>query len=307
MKEVSFDSYDGKKLACFLWDEVAGPKGVIQLIHGLTSHTMRYEEFAEILNANGYIVFGDDHRVNGKTAGVENLGKADRNNFNDNVADEIAITKMLLEKFGLPVQLFAHSYGSFLAQRYMQLAGGLINGVLLSGSACMGGPKLFWGKVLTFFQRIFCHVYAPGNMFTKMIFTSNDQYFLQDNIKNAWLNRDLEQVRIYNDDPLCDFTMSNGFFYSMMRGLSDAYKPENLKKIPKDLPIALMSGELDPVGGMGEKVKNLYSLYQSLGLNVTMKLYENVRHELTSDYDREAIIADIIRFFDNNLQGGRGA
>jgi len=69
----------------------------------------------------------------------------------------------------------------------------------------------------------------------------------------------------------------------------------------------LMSGELDPVGGMGEKVKNLYSLYQSLGLNVTMKLYENVRHELTSDYDREAIIADIIRFFDNNLQGGRGA
>ena len=277
MKEISFKSYDGKELACFLWDDVQNPKGVIQLVHGLTSHTMRYDDFAKKLNAAGYIVFGDDHRMNGKTAGLENLGKAGNNNFNENVLDEIEITKMLREKYNLPVQLFAHSYGSFLGQRYIELAGDLIDGILLSGSAYMGGKMLFWGKVITLFQRIFCKTYSPGKMFYKMTFTSNDQYFLQDNIQNAWLNRDMEKVKIYNADPYCDFIMSNGFFYALMRG------------------------EKDPVGGMGVKVKALYELYCTLGLKVTMKIYKDVRHELTGDFDEQAIIGDMLRFFDANI------
>jgi len=134
-----------------------------------------------------------------------------------------------------------------------------------------------------------------------MTFTSNDQYFLQDNIKNAWLNRDMEKVKIYNADPYCDFIMSNGFFYALMRGLDDAYKKRNLDKIRKDLPIALMSGEKDPVGGMGIKVKALYELYQSLGLKVTMKIYKDVRHELTGDFDEQAIVGDMLSFFDANI------
>lgn len=302
MKEIEFKSFDGKKLACFLWDDVKGmPKGVIQLVHGLTSHTMRYEDFAKTLNSAGYIVFGDDHRMNGKTAGLENLGKAGKNNFNENVKDEIYITKMLREKYVLPVQLFAHSYGSFLAQRYIEQAGCLIDGVLLSGSAYMGGNILFWGKVLTFFQNLFFKTEGPGKMFYKMTFTSNDQYFLQDNIKNAWLNRDLEKVKIYNADPYCDFIMSNGFFYALMRGLDDAYKPVNLNRIRKDLPIALMSGEKDPVGGMGVKVIALNELYKALGLNVSMRIYKDVRHELTGDFDEEEIVRDMISFFDSNI------
>ena len=302
MKKIDFESYDGKRLACFLWDDVENPKGVIQLIHGLTSHTMRYEDFAKTLNENGYIVFGDDHRMNGQTAGLENLGRAGKNNFNENVLDEIAITKMLKEKYDLPIQLFAHSYGSFLAQRYIELGGNLIDGVLLSGSAYMGGNMLFLGKVLTFFQRLFLGTYNPGNMFYKMTFTSNDQYFLQDNIKNAWLNRDLEKVKIYNADPLCDFIMSNGFFYALMRGLADANKQKNLKEIRKDLPIAIMSGELDPVGGMGKKVIALNELYKSFGLSVSMKIYKDVRHELTADFDEELIVGEMIRFFNSNLK-----
>ena len=158
------------------------------------------------------------------------------------------------------------------------------------------------GKVLTFFQRQFRGTYNPGNMFYKMTFTSNDQYFLQDNIKNAWLNRDLEKVKIYNADPLCDFIMSNGFFYALMRGLADANKPTNLKKIRKDLPIAIMSGELDPVGGMGKKVIALNELYKSFGLSVSMKIYKDVRHELTADFDEELIVGEMIRFFNSNLK-----
>ncbi len=301
VEELKFKSYDGKELVCYLWDEVANPKGVVQLVHGLTSHARRYDDFAEVLNQNGYIVFGDDHRMNGKTAGLENLGKAGYNNFYENVEDELSISRMLKEKYKLPLFLFGHSYGSFLTQRYIQMQEGLADAVILSASAYMGGSKLFLGKVLTFFQRVFFNVHAPGNMFFEMTFSSNDKYFEEDKLKNAWLNRDFEKVRAFNEDPYCDFVMSHGFFYAMMRGLYDAYRPENLDKIDKNLPILIVSGDKDPLGGMGEKVKRLYEMYKALGLNVQMKLYENVRHELTADFESEKIIGDLVAFFDANV------
>jgi alpha-beta hydrolase superfamily lysophospholipase len=90
-----------------------------------------------------------------------------------------------------------------------------------------------------------------------------------------------------------------------MRGLSDAYKPRNLAKIRKDLPLYIISGALDPLGGMGEKVKKLYQLYLSLGLNVNFKLYEDVRHELTGDPDNDRIINDMVAFLDKNTKEGQ--
>ena len=302
MKEITFKSFDGKALSCFLWVDVQNPIGIIQLVHGLTSHTRRYADFAEALNKSGFIVFGDDHRMNGATAGIENLGKAGYDNFNENVEDELEITRMLKERYSLPVQLFSHSYGSFLAQRYIEKEKSLINGVIMSGSAHMGGARLLFGKAITFFQRLLFDVHAPGRMFYKITFSLNDKYFKDDKIKNAWISRDFKEVETFNGDPLCDFIMSHGFFYSLMRGLYDVYRRENLKSIRKDLPVLIMSGDKDPLGGMGEKVRKLNALYLELGLNVSMKLYENVRHELTSDFESERIIGDITSFFKSNLQ-----
>lgn len=301
MKKTRFTSFDGKELTCFLWDDAVNPKGVIQLVHGLTSHTSRYADFAPRLNAAGYLVFGDDHRMNGHTAGLENLGIAGPTTFDDNVADELAITKKLKVDYGLPVQLFAHSYGSFIAQRYIERGGDLIDGVLLSGSAYMGGRMLLMGRFLTGLQRLVGLTYKPAHYFFNRTFVANDAFFPGEDIAHAWLNRDPEKVKLYNADPYCDFVMTNGFFYALMRGLSDAYKPDNLARIPKELPIRIMSGERDPVGGMGDKVRQLYALYQDLGLNADMLLYPEVRHELTGDPDEDRIIADMLAFFDANL------
>src|SRR5690554_3752508 len=142
MREFIFTSFDNTKLNCALWERVKEPKGVIQIIHGMNSHAKRYHDFAKKLNQNGYIVFADDHRGHGKTAGEDKLGQVGKDNFNNCVKDQIEFTKTLKQKYNLPVQLFAHSYGSFLAQRCIQLAGDLIDGVILSGSAYMGGKKL---------------------------------------------------------------------------------------------------------------------------------------------------------------------
>jgi len=304
MKKETFLSYDGKKLACFLWDDVKDPKGVIQIVHGMTSHMQRYLDFGEELNRRGYIAYGDDHRPHGETAGLANLGKAGKNNFVENVRDEIAITKMLKKRYGLPVQLFAHSYGSFLAQSYITLEPGLIDGLILSGSAHMGGARLAFGKALTALQRLQLKMDAPNKLLFNMTFVKNNKRFPGETLENCWLNRDPAMVELYNKDPYCNFLMTHGFYYSMMRGLSDAYKKVSLRNISKDLPVLVMSGSLDPLGNNGIKVKKLYEMYRSLGLaNVKIKIYEGVRHELTSDPDKETILQDMTDFFDTNAGG----
>jgi len=302
MKNLEFESFDKKKLHCCLWDDVKEPKGVIQMIHGMASYAARYDSFAKSLNKEGYIAFADDHRGHGETSKGE-LGVVGYDNFNEGVKDEIEITKYLKQNYKLPVQIFAHSFGSFLAQRYIEINGDNIDGILMSGSAHMGGKKLIFGKIVTSLQKIFSSYDKPDKLLYKITFRSNNKPFLSEGTENAWLNRDIEKVKAYNDDPMCGFIMSNGFYYSLMRGLSDVYLEENLNKIRKDLPLMIMSGSSDPVGGMGVKVKKLYEEYTLRGLeNVSIKLYQDVRHELTSDFDGEVIVKDIIDFFNSNIK-----
>lgn len=301
MRKETFTSFDGKELACFLWDDVKEPKGVIQIIHGMTSHMNRYKALGETLNAYGYIAYGDDHRPHGETAGLENLGKASKNSFFESVQDEIEITKMLKERFRLPVQLFAHSYGSFLAQSYITKNAELLDGVILSGSAYMGGARLELGIVLTALQRLKYKMDEPNPVFFNISFNANNKPFESENLPNAWLNRDKDQVALYNNDPYCNFLMTHGFYYSMMRGLHSAYTKKALNNILKELPIYIISGSRDPLGGMGRKVEKLYQIYSDLGLNVKMKLYQDLRHELTSDFDKDTIIREMIEFYDGNI------
>ncbi|MGI6213925.1 MAG: alpha/beta fold hydrolase [Christensenellales bacterium] len=307
MEKIDFKSFDNAKLACFVWDKADKPKAVIQILHGMTSHMKRYDELGKTLNGYGYIVFGDDHRPNGESAGLENLGKADKTNFFQNVRDEIEITKMLKQKYNLPILLFAHSYGSFLAQSYIAQAGELVDGVILSGSSIMSKAKLAFGVLLTFIQKGYLKMDEPNMLLYNMTFASNNKPFASENLVNAWLNRDVDKVKKFNDDPYCNFYMSHGFYYSMMRGLYKTFSTSEIAKIRKDLPIFIISGEFDPLGGMGKKVTKLYETYKAQGLNVKFKLYKGARHELTSDTEKDMVIRDMIEFFERCINAGNKA
>ena len=81
MKEFKLKSFDNTEIYCRLWDDVENPKGVIQLVHGMSEYAGRYDEFARYLNSRGYIVFGDDHRAHGLTETDQNRGKHPGNIF----------------------------------------------------------------------------------------------------------------------------------------------------------------------------------------------------------------------------------
>lgn len=299
MKEISFAGYRGYPLHLYIWDDVKSPRGMVQLVHGMAEHLGRYDAFAQFLNDNGYIVLGDDHRGHGKTCAAAPLGVVpDGDCFQDTVRDLKAITDYAQQTYGLPIVLFGHSYGSFLSQCYIELFSDAIRGVVLCGSAKQDTPDVNLGLKVSKMQSKLFGKDKPAKLIRKLSFGAYDKQF--DDTKEvgfAWGNRDHEERKKYLADPLCNQTMSIGFYESFFRGLTQLYLPANLANIRKDLPIYIISGDKDPVGGMGKLVTALFEQYQDIGMqHVEIKLYPDARHELLNEINRQQVYDDVLEF-----------
>ncbi|MEG2453567.1 MAG: alpha/beta hydrolase [Clostridia bacterium] len=295
MKYTKFTSFDNTILVSYLWDDVRAPKGIVQISHGMAEHARRYDDFAKYLNANGYLVYADDHRAHGNTEKKINIGYHDGDIYNDTIKDEIEITKYLKEKYNVPLVYFGHSYGSFLGQGYLQQNNGAC-GVILTGSARMPGGIVSAGAAVSKMMCKLSGAQKKGEFMNKLSFGSYNSPFKKEGHAFAWLSRDAQQVRKYFDDEQCGYVMSNAFYKSFMSGLKSVYKPENLSKIDKNSSIALFSGEADPVGGKrASYVKKLFAMYKSLGINsVTLKVYPEARHEILNETNNKEVYADIL-------------
>lgn len=292
MERIDFAGRDGKSIKLAVWDKVDNPIGVLQLIHGMAEHVARYDEFARFLNARGVIVVGDDHRAHGETD-REALGLAGEGDlFEKTVQDELDISEMLRKSYNLPLVVMGHSYGSFLTQRYLTVKADEIAGCVLCGSAFMKGIAVSVGAMLAN-SRARKDKDGRGDLFAGMTFGSYDKKVGEG--EGGWLNRDKAEVEKYRADPLCNFTCSNGFYKYFFNGLKTIAKSD-LKNIPDTLPMLIVSGSDDYVGGRGKLVKKLGARYRKAGLNPTVKLYPGARHELMVETCRNEFFTDVADF-----------
>ena len=71
------------------------------------------------------------------------------------------------------------------------------------------------------------------------------------------------------------------------------------KNMRKNLPVFLISGTHDPVGNYGNSIKTVYKRLKAAGMeDVTIKLYENCRHEIHNDICRQDVMSDILEFIE---------
>ena len=292
MKEVIFNAHDGKKLYCSLWDNVARPIGIVQIIHGMDEHVRRYDRFARFLNKNGYIVFGDDHRAHGRTAGsTENIGKpnGEPDLFDATAHDEIAIAKYLKKKYKLPLFIFGHSYGSFITQRIMQEPDLYAAGVCMSGSAKYPRAFLILACAVAWLGMKLRGPSAPAKFI---------EYFSP--IRNkatgpSKLTRDPVAAAEHNSDPMHVKYFSYGFYYSMFKNLGEL----NGTARP-DVPLLIISGSCDMVSLNSRFAKTLYRMYKSGGLeNLRMIIYPGARHELLMETNYKDVQNDVLEFFNS--------
>lgn len=293
---------DGKEVFVYCWDEVSNPKAVVQIFHGMAEHAGRYREFAKYLNKQGFIVYVDDHRGHGRTAGsVEELGCIGDDGFNNIVEDEHIIMKQIQEKYSqLPNIIFGHSFGSFIAQEYMIRYGEEVAGSVICGSAARTGVEVSLGKTIAYIQKSLHGDRKKSKLLDFLSFSQYNKGIKDSESKFAWLTRDPEEVKKYEEDPFCGTVFTAGFFYYLFKGISRLYLKDRLAQIPKNLPILIIAGDQDPVGNYGSLVKKLHNFYQDIGLkDLQLKLYSGGRHELLNEINKDEVFEDVAAWIDS--------
>lgn len=292
MREFRLKSFDGVEIYCRLWDDVNDPKGVIQLLHGMSEHAGRYDRFAKYLNSRGYIVFADDHRAHGLTETDENRGKHPGNIFKKTLNDELFFREWLQAQFDLPVFILGHSYGSFLAQALAQ------ENIDVKAIALLGSG--YTRTLFTLGKIALAPIFLLARNWRPSIVNviSDNISFKGDSGKYQWVNSVKREREKVLSDPLAHQDMSVGFDYYMMSETSKLYSKKALAKLDPTTAIGIFSGTCDMVGQNGKGAKKLAKTYEQNGVRVELHLYEGARHEVYYDMCAEKAQRDVADFFD---------
>ncbi|WP_175482556.1 alpha/beta hydrolase [Thermoflavimicrobium dichotomicum] len=309
MISFTYPSLDGTKIAANKWLTGQKAKGVVQIAHGMAEHSRRYHAFATFLTREGYMVYANDHRGHGETAGSkENLGYfADENGWEQVVDDLHELTKIIKkEQPGLPVFLLGHSMGSFLSRRYIQKYGNEVAGVILSGTGSYPGLLGDIGRLLAKWIMRWRGKKARSKLFHQLSFGKFNKPFKPNRTPFDWLTRDEKEVDRYMEDPYCGELATISFYHDLLMGMKEMDQPDRLRLVPKDLPIFFISGEKDPVGHNTKGVLETIHRYQQAGItNLCYKFYKEARHEILNELNREEVYQDIVRWLNKQLNPAR--
>lgn len=307
MDTLSFQASDGLDIMYRRWLPTDQPvRGAVQIAHGMAEHAGRYAWFAEILTAQGIAVYANDHRGHGLTAGDDaRMGFfADSNGWDLVVGDMKTLNDRIREDHpGRPLFLFGHSMGSFLSRDFIARYGDTLSGVILSGTAGHPGLLGHLGFGVARLQALIKGARALSPLMDSLSFGSYAKAFKPQRTPFDWLSRDSDQVDAYIRDPFCGFIASAGFYMDLISGLIRVNRTDLIARTPKDLPIYLFSGAMDPVGNNTRGVRKVHDAFQRAGMtDLTLRFYEEGRHEMLNEINRDQVADDVLRWITQHLE-----
>ena len=301
VSEITAPSSDGvHTLYGRLYMPSSSPKGLFHVVHGMTEYIGRYDGFMRSVCCEGYAVFGFDNLGHGYTAREGELGFIAHENGWDRLAQDVeAMRKSAAVAAGadLPYYLMGHSMGSFIvrtaAGKYVEPRKLIVMGT--------GGPNPATGagKLLVKITKAARGEKYVSKFIDDIAFGSYDKKFKDENDKRAWLTKDVEIRRKYGADPFCNYKFTVSAMGDLLELTDRCNKPSWFESFPEGIPVLLVSGTDDPVGDYGKGVRRVYESLVSNGKDVTMKLYENNRHEILNDTARDEVIKDILAFIES--------
>ena len=118
-----------------------------------------------------------------------------------------------------------------------------------------------------------------------------------------WLTRDENIVDAYNADPWCTYMFTVNGYYQMFTGIQKDQDKSAIDRIPKDLPVFIVSGAEDPVGDQGKGVTAVYDSYVKASIeNIDIKLYDGDRHEILNELDKSEVYADLLAWLEGTME-----
>lgn len=282
----TFTSDDGEEVFVYRWSPDESPTAIVQLAHGMGEHAGRYRRLAEALTGAGYVVYANDHRGHGRTAGGAerhgNLGEAGWPGLVDDLGRLGALARA--EHPGLPLVLMGHSMGSMALQQYLLDHSTDVDAAVLSGTTAVD---------------VIAAAIDPSQPADLTAFNAP---FEPARTPYDWLSRDPDEVDAYIADPDCGFGLDLAGSQQLFGIGAELADPARLAGIRADLPIYLFSGEADPIAGGGALVRLVADRYRDAGVrDVTIDIYPAARHETLNETNRDEVTANLLAWLDRVL------
>ena len=302
-KEFYFVSKDEQtQIHAIEWIPEGRVKAVLQMCHGMVEYIDRYDEFAEYLSQNGYYVVGHDHLGHGKSIySSERLGFFHETSGNEYVIGDIHQLRVRTEaKYpNVPYFIMGHSMGSFLVRQYLGFYGAGITGAIIMGTGDQPNVILHAGKAICKLSALFRGWNYRSSLVDHMAAGGYNKAFEKETDGSNWLSRNPENVKNYRHDLLCGYMFTVNAYYHMFAGMIKMNAQEKAGRIPKGLSVVFVAGKDDPVGNFGKGVKAVYKRYKANGIqDVKIRLYEDDRHEILNELDKEQVYQDLLMWLD---------
>lgn len=302
-KIASTDSKNN--LNVIIWETEKEPIGVLQIVHGMAEYIDRYDNFAKYMTEQGFNVIGHDHLGHGHSVSDErDYGFfAEENGDKIIIEDMHSVTQYAREKWEeLPNFILGHSMGSFCLRQYLTKYSNDVFGAIIMGTGWIPSAAALLGKTIATNTCKSKGSHTVNPLLIKLTLEPYNKPFAPARTNCDWLSRDEKQVDLYVKDKLCGFDFTAGAYKDFFTVLEKIAKNRQLIGMRKSLPILITSGSVDPVGGK-KACEKLNAQYKRCGINdVTLKLWENDRHEILNELDKSDVYRYIYNWLKSKIQ-----
>jgi alpha-beta hydrolase superfamily lysophospholipase len=284
--DYTFEDAEGVTIHYYEW-RAGHPKGIVQIVHGLGEYATRYEELAQALVAAGYTVYAGDLRGHGQTGlqqwghDTTKLGRLGPGGVRATIAGIRQLSGIAHDEHPrLPLVLLGHSLGSILAQIMLNIDASPYTAAVLSAAPYRTVLHMNSGDLSKRHR-------PPGG-----------------GTGTEWLSRDPDVWTRFAADPLT-FDAKAAKLFGLRDGLRLLGRP---KKLTRDLPLLIMLGSEDPLGGP-KSAELLAKAYRRRGglSDVELKIYDGGRHEMFNEINSEEVNADLVAWLDAKLAQPAGS
>ena len=295
--KIKVTNKNGDVLFGLSWT-VKEPIANVIIMEGMEEHTRRYDGFAKFLNENNFNVYAIDAYGQGENVlpDESNKGIWPTSGFRK----QVQAVDALVEKLRVschPTFIFSHSMGSFMCQDYIQRYTEHVSKVVLCGSGSKNlavpmGYRL--AKIATTKK----NRNKKAKLLNNLMFGNFNKKIKNPRTPFDWLSYNQENVDKYIADPLCGFGPTNGFCLEFVKGMAPMFKKKNVARVSKEQKLFIITGAEDPVSNYSKYTLALEKMYKGLGLkDVSIRIYENMRHEILNEKNHQVVYNDILEFF----------
>lgn len=299
-KDYTISSADPHQMVHVVtWCGKGEPKAVLQIVHGMEEYIDRYDAQAEAMVALGWAVIGHDHLGHGRSGNHVRGHFTNLKNGDEILLADIAnVSKMARELWpDAPQYIMGHSMGSFFVRRYLCWNSWNVEGAVIMGTGYY--PPIATGTAWRA-ARLACKFHQPTDkvQWLTRLCSLPFLHAFEEEGPDSWLSRNPANNKAFRTDPLRGFGFTCGSYVHMYKILYDVSRHKDLNWMRSGLPLLIISGEYDPVGGKKAVDKLRKDLEERGYANVSSFVLPGDRHELYFESDADKVIQSVSKWLE---------